>query len=95
MSLAVGLARIFKFWNLQSPFGNFLNITGNKTMSTYLNSAKQFFEACETGKGWEACSAFCHPGASFSSQTTVHTMAEVQRGITISTRETLSTLTDF
>jgi hypothetical protein len=38
-------------------------------MSTYLNSAQQFFEACETGKGWETCSAFCHPGATFSSQT--------------------------
>jgi len=43
-------------------------------MSTYLNSAKQFFEACETGKGWEACSAFCHPEATFSSQTTVLTL---------------------
>lgn len=39
-------------------------------MSTYVNSAQQFFEACETGKGWEACSAFCHPHATFSSQTT-------------------------
>ena len=40
-------------------------------MSTNLNSANQFFEACDTGKGWEACSAFCHPEATFSSQTTV------------------------
>ncbi len=40
-------------------------------MSTNLNSAKQFFDACETGKGWEACNAFCHPKATFSSQTTV------------------------
>ena len=40
-------------------------------MSTNLNTAKQFFEACESGKGWEACSAFCHPEATFSSQTTV------------------------
>jgi hypothetical protein len=38
-------------------------------MSTNANSAQQFFEACETGKGWEACSAFCHPDATFSSQT--------------------------
>ena len=38
-------------------------------MSTYLNSAQQFFEACGAGKGWEACSAFCHPDATFSSQT--------------------------
>ena len=27
------------------------------------------FGACETGKGWEACSAYCHPEATFSSQT--------------------------
>ncbi len=40
-------------------------------MSTNLESAKQFFEACETGKGWEDCKAFCHPDATFSSQTTV------------------------
>ncbi len=40
-------------------------------MSTNLESAKQFVEACDTGKGWEACKAFCHPDATFSSQTTV------------------------
>ncbi len=39
-------------------------------MSTNFDSAKQFFDACETGKGWEDCSAFCHPNATFSSQTT-------------------------
>ena len=40
-------------------------------MSTNIESAKQFFEACETGKGWETCKAFCHHDATFSSQTTV------------------------
>jgi len=40
-------------------------------MSTNLESAKQFFEACETGKGWEDCKAFCDSDATFSSQTTV------------------------
>jgi predicted ester cyclase len=34
-----------------------------------------FFDACETGKGWEGCSLFCHPEATFSAQTTV--LAEV------------------
>ena len=33
------------------------------------NIANQFFDACETGQGWDACSAFCHPDATFSSQT--------------------------
>jgi predicted ester cyclase len=30
--------------------------------------ARDFFEACETGKGWEACRAYCTPDASFSAQ---------------------------
>lgn len=32
------------------------------------DTAHQFFEACETGKGWDACKAFCHDNASFSCQ---------------------------
>jgi predicted ester cyclase len=27
-----------------------------------------FFEACESGKGWEVCSAYCTPNATFSAQ---------------------------
>ncbi len=38
-------------------------------MSIILGPAKQFFEACETGKGWGACKAYCNPDATFSSQT--------------------------
>ena len=30
--------------------------------------ATQFFEACEAGKGWEACKAYCKPDATFSAQ---------------------------
>jgi steroid delta-isomerase-like uncharacterized protein len=30
--------------------------------------AQQFFEACETGKGWEECSRFCDDKATFSAQ---------------------------
>ena len=30
--------------------------------------AEAFFEACETGKGWEVCSAYCTPNATFSAQ---------------------------
>ena len=40
-------------------------------MSTNIENARQFFEACETGKGWDACSQYCHPDATFSSQTAV------------------------
>jgi len=37
-------------------------------MSKMLESAMQFFDACETGKGWEVCKDFCHQDASFSAQ---------------------------
>lgn len=38
-------------------------------MSAILEPAKLFFEACETGKGWEGCREYCHPNATFSAQT--------------------------
>ncbi len=37
----------------------------SKTMEA---NAKAFFEACETGKGWESCKLYCHPDASFRAQ---------------------------
>jgi len=37
-------------------------------MSNAIEVARQFFEACESGKGWEECKAYCHPGATFSAQ---------------------------
>lgn len=37
-------------------------------MRAITQTARQFFEACETGKGWEACRPFCVPGATFSAQ---------------------------
>lgn len=30
--------------------------------------AREFFDACETGKGWEVCREYCHPDATFSAQ---------------------------
>ena len=30
--------------------------------------AKDFFAACEAGKGWEGCKAYCRPDATFSAQ---------------------------
>ena len=32
------------------------------------DTAMEFFDACETGKGWDVCKAWCHDGASFSCQ---------------------------
>jgi predicted ester cyclase len=37
-------------------------------MSKNYQQATLFFEACETGKGWEQCKAYCHAGATFSAQ---------------------------
>jgi predicted ester cyclase len=36
--------------------------------STISAVAEAFFDACETGKGWEVCRAYCSPNATFSAQ---------------------------
>ncbi len=38
-------------------------------MSTILRQAESFFEACETGQGWDGCESYCYPEATFSAQT--------------------------
>jgi predicted ester cyclase len=37
-------------------------------MSSMTTTAQAFFEACETGKGWAACRAYCTPDATFAAQ---------------------------
>lgn len=37
-------------------------------MTSIAIKAQEFFDACETGKGWEVCSAYCTPDATFSAQ---------------------------
>ena len=37
-------------------------------MSSIATIAMQFFDACEKGKGWEACKSHCKADATFSSQ---------------------------
>jgi hypothetical protein len=37
-------------------------------MSTIKQTAEQFFEACETGRGWAGCQQYCHPDATFAAQ---------------------------
>jgi len=37
-------------------------------MRSIKKTAQQFFDACETGKGWEGCSPYCTPDATFSAQ---------------------------
>jgi predicted ester cyclase len=47
-----------------------------ESMNSMTAVAKQFFEACEAGKGWEVCKAFCKPYATFSAQ--AEPLAEVK-----------------
>ena len=37
-------------------------------MASITATAKDFFDACETGKGWEACKAYCTGDATFAAQ---------------------------
>lgn len=37
-------------------------------MSAIKERARKFFDACETGEGWEGCREYCHPEATFSAQ---------------------------
>ena len=47
--------------------------------------AKDFFEACETGKGWDGCKAYCHDGATFSAQADAIADELGQAGVTTDT----------
>ena len=42
-----------------------MSVTATPTITT---TARAFFDAVETGKGWEGCSAYCHPDATFAAQ---------------------------
>jgi predicted ester cyclase len=53
-------------------------------MANITGVAKEFFEACEVGKGWEVCKAYCTPDATFAAQ------AEPLAGVT-----TLAQYTDW
>jgi predicted ester cyclase len=37
-------------------------------MDSLTGIAEKFFHACETGKGWESCSAYCCADATFAAQ---------------------------
>lgn len=58
-------------------------------MST-IDIANQFFEACETGKGWEACKQYCQSDAGFDCQadaladvTTLEAYCEWMKGLLV------------
>lgn len=37
-------------------------------MASMTEVARAFFDACETGKGWDGCRQYCAPDATFSAQ---------------------------
>ena len=37
-------------------------------MTAMTEIGRKFFDACETGKGWEGCKAYCKPDATFAAQ---------------------------
>jgi hypothetical protein len=41
---------------------------GDIFMTAITQTAEQFFKACETGQGWDGCSGFCTPEATFLAQ---------------------------
>jgi hypothetical protein len=57
-------------------------------MSAIEKVAEKFFEACETGQGWDGCRAHCLPDATFSCQAdpladvrTLHAYADWMEGL--------------
>ena len=57
-------------------------------MSDIKGIASSFFEACETGKGWDVCKSYCLENASFSSHaepllevTTIQGYADWMQGV--------------
>jgi ketosteroid isomerase-like protein len=57
-------------------------------MPSITDIAHDFFVACDTGKGWEACAPFCTPDATFAAQaepltdiTTLQAYAEWMKGL--------------
>lgn len=42
--------------------------TATSDTSAMTDTALAFFEACEAGKGWDECSAYCQPNATFDAQ---------------------------
>ena len=63
-------------------------------MSGNLEQAKLFFDACETGKGWQACKTYCHKDATFSAQAAALSDIENLEGYTEWMRNLLTPIPD-
>lgn len=51
-------------------------------MTSIRDAAERFFDACETGKGWDGCKQYCTPDATFSAQAAALTGIESLQGYT-------------
>ena len=51
-------------------------------MPSIRENAEQFFDACETGKGWSVCQRYCHPAATFAAQAGALTDVKTLEGYT-------------
>lgn len=51
-------------------------------MTGIKETAQLFFDACETGKGWEGCKQYCHADAGFSAQAAALTGIETLQDYT-------------
>jgi predicted ester cyclase len=51
-------------------------------MNAIAEVAQKFFEACETGKGWDVCKEYCTPDATFSAQSDALAGIDDVRGYT-------------
>ncbi len=62
--------------------------TVEEVQSAILETAEAFFNACESGRGWEGCKQYCHPNATFACQSkalseveSVEDYAEFMKGL--------------
>ncbi len=63
-------------------------------MSNITETAQAFFDACETGKGWDGCQAYCTPDATFSAQAEPLADVKTLRDYTEWMKGLLTVLTD-
>lgn len=69
---------------------------------TISKTAHDFFDACETGKGWPTCKQWCHDGATFSAQadaladvSTIEAYTEWMKGLLVPIPDGHYELTSF
>jgi predicted ester cyclase len=57
-------------------------------------TAREFFEACETGRGWAECAQYCRDGATFSCQADALAEISTLEGYTDWMRDLLTPIPD-